>query len=93
MMRAYLTRWGDAKSFVMKKENNSFPKIREFSVRAVRVPMTQPHRTASGVITESPLVLTDVMTDSGSSGHSIVFTYKVAALKPTADQSAILNPW
>jgi mandelate racemase len=47
--------------------------------------MTQPHRTASGVITESPLVLTDVITDTGISGRSIVFTYTPAALKPTAE--------
>jgi mandelate racemase len=37
------------------------------------------------VITESPLVLTDVLTDTGVSGHSIVFTYMQAALKPTAE--------
>jgi mandelate racemase len=61
------------------------PTIQGFSVRAVRVPMSEPHRTASGVITESPLVLTDVLTDAGISGHSIVFTYTPAALKPTAD--------
>jgi mandelate racemase len=47
--------------------------------------MTEPHRTASGVITESPLVLTDVITDTGISGHSIVFTYTPAALNPTAE--------
>jgi mandelate racemase len=47
--------------------------------------MTEPHQTASGVITESPLVLTDVITDTGISGHSIVFTYTAAALKPTAE--------
>ena len=32
--------------------------IRELRVRAVRVPMPEPHRTASGVVAESPLVLT-----------------------------------
>jgi mandelate racemase len=64
---------------------DSSPTIQGFRVRAVRVPMTEPHRTASGVITESPLVLTDVITDSGISGHSIVFTYTPAALKPTAE--------
>jgi len=37
------------------------------------------------VITESPLVLTDVVTDAGISGHSVVFTYTSAALKPTAE--------
>jgi mandelate racemase len=46
--------------------------------------MCQPHRTASGIITESPLVLTDVITDEGIAGHSIIFTYTAAALEPTA---------
>lgn len=64
---------------------DSSPTIQEFRVRAVRVPMTEPHRTATGVITESPLVLTDVITDAGISGHSMVFTYTPAALKPTAE--------
>ena len=34
--------------------------VRELRARAVRVPMPEPHRTASGVIAESPLVLVDV---------------------------------
>src|SRR5439155_5950356 len=63
----------------------SSPRIQGFKVRAVRVPMTEPHQTASGVVTESPLVLTDVLTDTGISGHSMVFTYTAAALKPTAE--------
>ena len=67
----------------MKKDSS--PTIQGFKVRAVRVPMTEPHQTASGVITESPLVLTDILTDTGVSGHSIVFTYTPAALKPTAE--------
>lgn len=46
--------------------------------------MTEPHQTASGVITESPLVLTDILTDAGITGHSIVFTYTPVVLKPTA---------
>ena len=33
---------------------DSSPTIKEFKVRAVRVPMTEAHQTASGVITESP---------------------------------------
>lgn len=60
-------------------------KIAGFRVRAVRVPMALPHRTASGHVTESPLVLTDVFTDDGTAGHSMVFTYTAAALKPTAE--------
>lgn len=59
-------------------------KIRELKVRAVCVPMP-PHRTASGIISESPLVLTDVITEEGVVGHSVVFTYIKAALKPTAE--------
>jgi mandelate racemase len=64
---------------------NPSVKISELRVRAVKVPMVQPHRTASGIITESPLVLTDVLTEDGVVGHSMVFTYTVAALKPTAE--------
>ncbi len=64
---------------------SSSPTIQGFKVRAVRVPMRTPHQTASGVITESPLVLTDVLTDVGVTGHSVVFTYTPAALKPTAE--------
>ncbi len=59
-------------------------KIRELRVRAVKVPMAHPHRTASGTITESPLVLTDVLTEEGVVGHSYVFCYSALALKPTA---------
>jgi mandelate racemase len=47
--------------------------------------MTEPHRTASGVVGESPLVLTDVVTDAGVVGHSMIFTYAAAALQPTAE--------
>ena len=34
--------------------------------------MTQAHRTASGVVTEAPLILTDIITDTGISGHSMM---------------------
>ena len=59
-------------------------KIRELRVRAVNVPMAEPHKTASGTIIESPLVLTDVLTEEGICGHSYVFCYSAVALKPTA---------
>ncbi len=58
--------------------------IRELRVRAVKVPMVEPHRTASGVIQESPLVLVDVVTSDGVVGHGYVFCYAALALKPTA---------
>lgn len=68
-------------------------KIHSLRVRTVLVPMAEPHRTASGVITESPLVLVDVTTDSGITGHSMVFTYTPAALKPTAELIQNLEPF
>ena len=37
------------------------------------------------MITESPLVLTDLVTDQGVVGSSITFTDTPAALKPTAE--------
>ncbi len=61
------------------------PKLKELRVRAVRVPMEYPHQTASGTISESPLVLTDAVTEDGIAGHSVVFTYTAAALGPTAE--------
>jgi len=68
------------------------PTIRSMQVRAVRVPMTRPHKTASGTITESPLVLVDLITDDGVVGHGMIFTYMTAALGPTADLVRNLEP-
>ena len=62
----------------------SSPRIEAIRVRAVRVPMREPHQTASGVVSESPLVLTDVTLDDGTIGHSVIFTYTAAVLEPTA---------
>lgn len=60
-------------------------KIKTLKVRVVRVPMAHPHRTAGGIVSESPLVLTDVIGDDGVVGHSVLFTYTAAALRPTAE--------
>jgi mandelate racemase len=54
--------------------------------------MREPHQTASGAVTESPLVLTDVTTDDGVEGHSVVFTYTALALAPTAALIRSLEP-
>lgn len=67
-------------------------RVRSLQARAIRVPMAHPHRTASGVVTESPLVLVDVVTDGGVVGHGIVFTHGIAALKPTAELIQNLAP-
>ena len=61
------------------------PKLRSLTVRAVRVPMREPHQTASGAVAESPLVLTDALFDDGLVGHSVVFTYTPLALQPVAE--------
>ncbi len=71
---------------------DSSPTIRGIRVRTVNVPMAEPHRTAGGVVEVSPLVLTDVTTDAGVTGHSLVFTYTPAALRPTADLVRNLEP-
>jgi mandelate racemase len=67
-------------------------RIRSLRVRAVRVPMPEPHRTASGVISESPLVLIDLETHAGAVGRAMVFTYATAALGPVAEFLANLEP-
>jgi mandelate racemase len=54
--------------------------------------MVHPHQTASGMVSESPLVLIDVNTDQGVIGHGIIFTYTAAALKPTAELVQNLAP-
>lgn len=71
---------------------NSSVTIKAIRVRAVCVPMSVPHKTASGIIKESPLVLTDVITSEGTEGHSIVFTYTPLALKPTAEFIQNIEP-
>lgn len=67
-------------------------RLQSLHVRAVRVPLHPPHQTASGTITESPLVLTDILTSDGISGHSIVFTYTAAALNPVAELIRNIEP-
>ena len=71
--------------------SSSHPTIAALKARAVRVPMS-PHRTASGVVSESPLVLTDITLDSGAVGHSVIFTYTAVALGPTCDLVRALEP-
>lgn len=70
----------------------SSPRIRGLKVTPIRLPMSEPHRTASGVVAESPLVLVDVLTEEGVVGHGLVFTYTAAALGPTAELIRNLEP-
>jgi len=66
--------------------------IRGLRVRCARVPVEPPHRTASGTVAESPLVLTDVTTEAGVVGHSVVFTYTPVALAPVAELIKNIEP-
>jgi mandelate racemase len=74
------------------KNAGTTPSIRSLTVRALRVPMPEPHNTASGSVAESPLVLIDLLCDDGSVGRGLLFTYTPVALKPTAELVRNLEP-
>lgn len=67
-------------------------KITRLTVRAVKVPMVEPHRTASGVISVSPLVLIGLETDAGVTGNAVLFAYTEIALKSLAEMVIGLAP-
>jgi len=52
------------------------------SARAVVTPLKRPLRNAFGIIDSGPLVLIDVVTDQGVTGHAYLFAYTKVALKP-----------
>src|SRR5260221_2239458 len=56
--------------------------IRSVKARALVVPLTRPVKNAFGVIAAGPLVLIDVETDQGVTGHSYIFAYTRMTLKP-----------
>jgi mandelate racemase len=58
------------------------PAIRSVKARAVVAPISRPVKNAFGVIEAAPLVLIDVMTDQGLTGHSYIFAYTKLTLKP-----------
>ena len=64
--------------------SNRTPTIKKLRVRPLIVPMPEPHKTASGTVAESPLVLIDITDSDNVLGHGLLFTYTPAALKPTA---------
>jgi mandelate racemase len=72
--------------------NASALKIRSLRATAVNVPLARPHPTASGVVGSAPLVLLDLETDQGVTGHAYVFCYTPIALKPIADLMESLLP-
>ncbi|MEP6702826.1 MAG: enolase C-terminal domain-like protein, partial [Betaproteobacteria bacterium] len=56
--------------------------ITSFKVRAVMAPMRLPLQTSSGAITMAPLVLIDLQTAAGITGHAYLFAIGRANLKP-----------
>ncbi|MET0963945.1 MAG: enolase C-terminal domain-like protein [Noviherbaspirillum sp.] len=68
-----------------KKEmvmTDSALEIRNIVARAVVAPISRPIRTAVGVIPAAPLVLLDVHTEQGISGHAYLFAYTPVILLP-----------
>jgi mandelate racemase len=60
----------------------TIPAITGVAARAVVTPMKRPLRNAFGVIDAGPLVLIDVTTDQGVTGHAYLFAYTKLTLKP-----------
>ena len=57
-------------------------KIRDVQARAVVAPLDPPVRTASGHVTQAPVLLIDLATDEGVIGRSYLFGYHAFTLAP-----------
>ncbi len=55
--------------------------FRAIEVTPVNVPLLRPVRTASGIVTHSPLLLIDVVANEGVVGRTYLFCYTPAVLK------------
>ena len=55
--------------------------IREIRARPVVVPLPRPIRTASGDVPDAPLLLIDVLTDTGVTGRAYAFAYTPLTLR------------
>ena len=56
--------------------------IRSVKARALVAPISRPVKNAFGVLEAAPLVLIDVATDQGVTGHAYLFGYSKLTLKP-----------
>lgn len=56
--------------------------IRALKIHPVVAPLPIPLTTASGALTEAPLLLLDLVTDQGVTGRTYLFAYQRALLKP-----------
>ncbi|MDA1331735.1 MAG: mandelate racemase [Proteobacteria bacterium] len=59
--------------------------IAGFRARPVATPIKYPPRPASGSIDTASLVLIDIETNEGITGHTYLFTFSKSMLKPTVD--------
>src|SRR5689334_25067020 len=78
-VRVKKTRQKESEETSMSK---STPAIRSVNARAVVVPLKRPVKTALGAFSTGPLVLIDVETDQGVTGHAYIFAYSNLTLKP-----------
>jgi mandelate racemase len=56
--------------------------LRTIRTRAVGAPMKRPLRTSVGTVTTAPLVLIDLETEEGVTGHSYLFAYRPSVSGP-----------
>jgi mandelate racemase len=56
--------------------------IQTVRARAVNAPLVRPLRTSGGVLASAPLVLIDLETTAGVTGHAYLFVYTPLALRP-----------
>jgi mandelate racemase len=62
--------------------SKTIPAIEGVRARALVAPMPRPLKNAFGIIEAAPLVLIDVTTDQGVTGHAYIFAYSKLTLKP-----------
>src|SRR3712207_493660 len=71
---------------------NSELSIRSLVVRAVDVPMQRPLKTGGGEVGSAAMVLIDLLTEEGVTGHSYLFCPTLLVLKPVAKLLSNLAP-
>lgn len=60
-------------------------RVRGIETHPVILPMDRPIRTASGTVSQAPLLLVDLQTEEGIIGRSYLFAYHAFLLKPLND--------
>jgi mandelate racemase len=71
---------------------NSELSVRGLVVRAVDVPMQRPLKTGGGEVGSAAMVLIDLLTEEGVTGHSYLFCPTPLVLKPVAKLLSNLAP-